>query len=585
MKAPRTIEEQAAQLARWLDEHPGSAPPEGVDPDVLEAIYAMRPELAPAPSFSIDDILAEITTGPFASSGSGPEATAEPSGAEIVPLPTPELERDDDTEEAPATGVVDLATERRRRRPWLWSAAGAVAAAAMALIVITPFVEKGVPDAVFESEQAQMPAASPEPAPIAELEQDGWPPPARPDVEQSGESKEKSPAAAAAFAPPGDGTMLEPDAAVDALSRTQQRAPAQPGTAGPTTNAAGGTASGVVGGGALDVSSDQAEGRLGAAAAQSGDAPASWFAEDRADAAGAPGPTPASPSPRSSPDPSPPPAEPAGAAFVDLPVEEPTLDYDDDLGDHELADDLEMPSATTIVSEDRSSGRREREVERKRADEYAKAEAEAEAFELEESSGMARRSRGEERLSSVQASRSRDTRGGGLLGGLTDRSREASAPSAVSEPEEPSALAPAMGLDDLRAQANPLDYRSDWYLREPGLDVATRTQLASVFGEVQAAVIAGDSARTLELLRPLLGSGDPSVVQDASFRIATIELQVGQRAAALGTVQRGLAASGSPTVHRARLLALLGSILEEQGDAGGAMDAYRQAVESNQARY
>ncbi len=53
-------------LAEWLDAHPGEPPPEGVDAEVVEAVYALRPDLAPAPRVTIDDILAGVTTGPFA---------------------------------------------------------------------------------------------------------------------------------------------------------------------------------------------------------------------------------------------------------------------------------------------------------------------------------------------------------------------------------------------------------------------------------------------------------------------------------------------------------------------------------------
>ena len=51
-------EDQAGSFGRWLDQTPGSPPPADVDPDVVEAIYALRPDLAPAPRLTADDILA-----------------------------------------------------------------------------------------------------------------------------------------------------------------------------------------------------------------------------------------------------------------------------------------------------------------------------------------------------------------------------------------------------------------------------------------------------------------------------------------------------------------------------------------------
>ena len=53
-------QQQAEALARWLAEPAGTAPPEGVDAEVLEAIYAMQPDRAPAPSLTADDILADL---------------------------------------------------------------------------------------------------------------------------------------------------------------------------------------------------------------------------------------------------------------------------------------------------------------------------------------------------------------------------------------------------------------------------------------------------------------------------------------------------------------------------------------------
>lgn len=59
-----STEEEARQLAAWLDGQLAEAP--GIDPEVLEAVYALRPERAPAPRVWPEDILAEITAGPFA---------------------------------------------------------------------------------------------------------------------------------------------------------------------------------------------------------------------------------------------------------------------------------------------------------------------------------------------------------------------------------------------------------------------------------------------------------------------------------------------------------------------------------------
>ena len=60
-----SIEQQAEQLAQWLEAHPGTPPPDGIDPEVIEAVYSLRPELAPAPNVDLDDILDSVERGPF----------------------------------------------------------------------------------------------------------------------------------------------------------------------------------------------------------------------------------------------------------------------------------------------------------------------------------------------------------------------------------------------------------------------------------------------------------------------------------------------------------------------------------------
>jgi hypothetical protein len=166
-----------------------------------------------------------------------------------------------------------------------------------------------------------------------------------------------------------------------------------------------------------------------------------------------------------------------------------------------------------------------------------------------------------------------------------ERSREAM----PAEPEAPApaqaaASAPDAGVDALRSQANPLDYRSDWYLRDPSLDAGTRAQIAAAYAKVQSAVVAADIAGAMAALGPLLASPHPAVVQDAAFRLATLQLQSGQLELAGATVRRGLTASGNPTVYRSRLLALQGSILEESGRPAEATESYREAVDDNETR-
>lgn len=56
---------QAEALADWLDRAGADGPPTGVDDDVVEAVFALRPDLAPKPRVSVDDILAGVREGPL----------------------------------------------------------------------------------------------------------------------------------------------------------------------------------------------------------------------------------------------------------------------------------------------------------------------------------------------------------------------------------------------------------------------------------------------------------------------------------------------------------------------------------------
>lgn len=58
-----TEQEQAQALSRWLEQPAGTPPPEGLDPEVVESVYAMRPDLAPELTLGADDILAGFDFG------------------------------------------------------------------------------------------------------------------------------------------------------------------------------------------------------------------------------------------------------------------------------------------------------------------------------------------------------------------------------------------------------------------------------------------------------------------------------------------------------------------------------------------
>ncbi|MBW2258318.1 MAG: hypothetical protein JRI25_27485 [Deltaproteobacteria bacterium] len=131
-----TPEDQARLLAEWLERHPGEDPPADLDPEVVEAVYALRADLAPPPRVTADDILAEVIAGPLvpgwsADLASDPEAgEEEPTSAEVVPFPT-EVDR-----EAMAAGPArpqPVATPAARPRRWGRWVAGTTVGTALAM--------------------------------------------------------------------------------------------------------------------------------------------------------------------------------------------------------------------------------------------------------------------------------------------------------------------------------------------------------------------------------------------------------------------------------------------------------------------
>lgn len=117
--APDTA--SATRLAGWLDS--GEFPDEAEDPE-LEAVFALRPELAPAPRVSIDDILGAVREGPLAERPVGaPEPTLPASIGEL-----PE----------PVVVANTVPREHRRLPPWFLPGAGVLLMAALALLVVLP---------------------------------------------------------------------------------------------------------------------------------------------------------------------------------------------------------------------------------------------------------------------------------------------------------------------------------------------------------------------------------------------------------------------------------------------------------------
>ena len=123
-----TDQAQAEALAHWLDT--GGPPPEGLDPEVIEAVLALRPDLAPASGVSVGEIEALLGAG------------------EVVPFPTQRM--------AGGGNRTSKASGPRWRLPA--GVIGLLAAAAVLLVVVQV---RPMPRSLFDTPQVD---AASEPA-------------------------------------------------------------------------------------------------------------------------------------------------------------------------------------------------------------------------------------------------------------------------------------------------------------------------------------------------------------------------------------------------------------------------------------
>lgn len=199
-------EEHASALQRWLAS-PGTRPPADLDEDVVEAVYTLRPDLAPAPRVSAADILASITSGPLAGTPSS-VAPLPARGGEVVPFPGSTLDEGDTT--GRATVQVADPSPARHRGVWRWvggasglALLGAAAASVMLMFDPQDVAPSLVSPASAPQEAAPPPLADEQAAPVTAASEPAAPPAQSFAARSAPKEAEAAPSAAA----PVDGTV------------------------------------------------------------------------------------------------------------------------------------------------------------------------------------------------------------------------------------------------------------------------------------------------------------------------------------------------------------------------------------------
>lgn len=140
--------------------------------------------------------------------------------------------------------------------------------------------------------------------------------------------------------------------------------------------------------------------------------------------------------------------------------------------------------------------------------------------------------------------------------------------------EERAAEAPAgAGLDDLDALR-----RQVLALVAPSRPTPGLPDDLAAYGALDAAEAQGDPAAQRAALRILAGSAQPDVVADAHLRLAAFAAGNGASGRALALLARGLGTVGVAPGWRAQLLGAQGRVLERRGDLAGARRSYEQAL-------
>ena len=158
---------ESSLLATWLDGGPGCPAPTEIDQDVVETIYALRPEYAPALQLTIEGVLESLMDGPLLDPAVGealrtwlncPPGTPPPPNLPVGLVettyalrpdlaPAPKVGIEDvlgaiETGPLATPNVVDIESVRAARVWWRSPALGAAVVAAIALFFVGPLADK-----------------------------------------------------------------------------------------------------------------------------------------------------------------------------------------------------------------------------------------------------------------------------------------------------------------------------------------------------------------------------------------------------------------------------------------------------------
>lgn len=551
-----TEETNARLLAEWLAAPAGTPPPEGLDTEVVAAVYAMRPDRAPAARVTLDEIFAAVTTGPFMEAASTAPSTTAPEAEFPAEAASAGRAQRNGTrraagEERGEVGRAERPAKRRPSRWWMAPAVGLSLAAAAALMLVIPVAGHYLSpsEGKMAEEAARSVTSAVEPTQAAPSAPMGGAPQEAPPVDSPDAALASRPVAIPVASPPpaevkngaSEGWIPEMDAGQDALA--QGSADPKTATEGRFADAAGdksaaqtGTTSGKGGGGESAKDDLGGLGYVGARKEEAPKPPATPTPAPAATAQFAPPPPVSAPAPAAKPAPN---AKPA-------------------------------PEPTAGIAEMESS--RERVTEKKAAmdEDYG----DGADVSLAKAPGAPAKPQDKAKVSTKTTATPAPSRSAGPSGAAGAPAPVASSGTkAVADAEmddrdqEESAINP-------RDAAVPRDYAASWY--------SSRSDIAPAYAAADALRAAGKTEDAIKAWTALISNPDPNVGQDAAYRAAGLLTSDPNRA--LSLISQGMARGSANTPFRSNLLLLKGDLLMAEGSSAGARAAWAEAAKLNATR-